>query len=550
MARSLLAPAFFLGSVLVTGVLAQTATDGSIPTQPDAHAMQEQKKAKDPQRAEKKAAKKKVNMENKELLAFQRQLTKEQSKLNKYKGVNDTNCVNLDEECDKKVPNWSTKDCDGESDRSAKKQCDKLKSKCSKFSDRCDTAKENRAAQELIVNGAQKNVDTAEADLQTAKDALAALENGTTTSAASTTTTAAPTTTTAAPTTTTAAPTTGNSAATTETPVPLPPTPPAPSCIAPGASSLGPVPKWRASWPTDALNSGIPRVVTDAIEIASSSTVSTVSDTTRNGGHAVKHVLRRSDMSVANSKRCESKSNPGKGNKWRLISGIEKGKETFYGMSIYLGGEEAWPFEMDRGVGDILFQWKGEGKSLDGRSQPACGKQYPEGCGRRGGPKCTRGCHPFMKLVQKRKDLVLIVDQLPHVAQPQTLRLVQNIDRSQWYDIMVRVVWDTEKGEVEAKAKPASDPSWVGKQAYAYSQRNNDVWTGPTMTGNYDAYLKWGLYLPHWEEEAKGDEEDPRTPFDTRTVWHDNIAVAQTPEGVSDYDGWKAVDPSAKDCDA
>jgi len=239
-----------------------------------------------------------------------------------------------------------------------------------------------------------------------------------------------------------------------------------------------------ATWEDGTINSGDPDI---NAEPPLEERLFVDSDIARNSEFSIVHQLKKSDPSVAGSKRCESD------NMKMMDARISAGSEFFYGFSVYL--PSTWELTEEE---DILVQWKGFG----------------------GGP--------FMFLVQKHEGLFLRVNSHPDpdydpeqdadelIKTQWPLTLLAELAR--WHDFRMRVIWDF-------------DPEGVGLLEVDYKTEDSPEYSrvvatvGPNMY-NEQGYLKWGIYKPVWEHEPN------ITTFDTRTVWHDNVRIGFSMEDV------------------
>ena len=173
---------------------------------------------------------------------------------------------------------------------------------------------------------------------------------------------------------------------------------------------------------------------------------------------------------------------------------ISAGYEYYYGFSIYL--PSTWEFDGDDA--DILFQWKGFGSV------------------------------PFMSLQQKHDGLYIRINSYPDpdydpdndeegLIKTQ-YALTTNVQLGRWHDFIFRVVWDFQTDGVgllyvDYKTEDSRNYTRVVEVAQ------------PNMY-NVEGYVKWGIYKPGWKEHPD------KTNVTMRMVWHDNIRIGYTSEGV------------------
>ncbi|GAA4928562.1 hypothetical protein HD597_004435 [Nonomuraea thailandensis] len=210
-----------------------------------------------------------------------------------------------------------------------------------------------------------------------------------------------------------------------------------------------------------------------------------VDDLPRTGKYAIRSHLKYGDAAVAGGTRAESHTMDIESSHFRT------GKTVYYGFSIYLAS--SWQNDSRE---DILFQWKPWRDKCEADKAPSA----------------------FLSVQPSGKWRLRVNSDGNACSTPESVRKVSfdlaEVKPGQWHDFVFRFRWSHDsKGGIDGWHQTHKSPGW----------RKVVTATGPN-TFNDDAttqgYLKWGVYKPAWNTGP--------TDVESRTVFHDNIAVGTT----------------------
>ncbi|MFC5813862.1 polysaccharide lyase [Nonomuraea harbinensis] len=211
----------------------------------------------------------------------------------------------------------------------------------------------------------------------------------------------------------------------------------------------------------------------------------TVDDLPRTGEYAVRSVLKYGDPKVAGSTRAESHTLHAKETHFR------SGDTVYYGFSVYL--LSTWQRDSRE---DIVFQWKPWSDACEtGKFPSAFLSVQPSGKWRLRVNSDGNACSTPESVRKTSFDLV-------------------DVKPGQWHDFVFRFTWSHgSQGKIDGWHQTHKNPGWRKVLTAGGPNTFND---DKTTSG----YLKWGIYKPAW---ASG-----KTDVDSRTIFHDNIAVGTT----------------------
>ncbi|MFG1945937.1 polysaccharide lyase [Nonomuraea sp. NPDC048826] len=207
-----------------------------------------------------------------------------------------------------------------------------------------------------------------------------------------------------------------------------------------------------------------------------------VDDLPRTGSYAIRSILRYGDAKVAGGTRAESHTLKLKDSHYR------SGDTVYYGFSVYL--LSSWQRDSRE---DIVFQWK----------------PWPDAC------EADKPPSAFLSVQPTGQWRLRVNSDGNACSTPDSIRKTSfdlgEVKPGQWHDFVFRFAWSHRgQGKIDGWYQTHKSPGW----------RKVLTATGPN-TYNDDkttyGYLKWGIYKPAWNTGPTG--------VDSRTVFHDNIAV-------------------------
>ncbi|WP_327588055.1 polysaccharide lyase [Nonomuraea sp. NBC_00507] len=210
-----------------------------------------------------------------------------------------------------------------------------------------------------------------------------------------------------------------------------------------------------------------------------------VDDLPRTGKYAVRSYLKYGDHMVAGGTRAESHTMDIDASHFR------SGDTVYYGFSIYLAS--TWQRDSRE---DIVFQWKAWRDKCESDKFPSA----------------------FLSVQPTGKWRLRVNSDSTACSTPDSVRKTSfdlaDVKPGQWHDFVFRYEWSYgSQGQIDAWYQTHKNPGWHKVLST----------TGPNTFNDDEStsgYLKWGLYKPAWNNGP--------TDVDSRTIFHDNIAVGKS----------------------